>query len=91
MLEVLFTFFRVSPRRLCVISRRFGTLGSIFIGRWIKNGSNTQTPGIYPKESILLLFILPRVCLVPHVEFLSQRGAFAFLTIVQLGLELRMF
>jgi hypothetical protein len=34
----------------------------------------------YPAKITQVLFILPRVCLIPHVEFLSQRGAFAFLT-----------
>jgi hypothetical protein len=43
------------------------SIGSIFIGRWIKmepiensetSASNTQTPGIYPKESELHSYIL---------------------------------
>jgi hypothetical protein len=43
------------------------TIGSIFIGRWMKikpivssetSASNTQTPGIYPKESELQQYYL---------------------------------
>ena len=38
----------------------------------------------YPAKITQVFFILPHVCLIPllshiHVEFLSQRGAFAFL------------
>jgi len=35
-LYMLYTFFWVNPRRLKFICRRFGTLCSIFIGRWVR-------------------------------------------------------
>ena len=54
-------FFWVIPRRLNFICRRFGTLGSIFIGRYAYDDGTVcsetsahkiQTPENYPEENI---------------------------------------
>jgi len=60
---MLYAFFWVIPRRLNFICRRFGTLCSIFIGRYLPmkmeqtectetSAYKIQTPGCHPKESI---------------------------------------
>jgi hypothetical protein len=57
-------FLWVIPRRLCVTGRRFGTLYRFHlhrhegmkmepIERSETSASNTQTPGNYPKETVL--------------------------------------
>jgi len=59
---MFYAFFWVIPRRLNFISRRFGTLCSVFIGGYLpayedgtecseKSAYKFQTPKYYPEES----------------------------------------